>query len=124
MADHAQQGSRDRTGRGPNHQRQRLYPLRPQDQNGKADSSRIHRGLRLSQRRRVGAGQSNRLETDSSAAVRPIASPIRVAIDSTLMLRATRTASVGWIESVMTSSLSCDAVRRATAPPDSTPWLI
>src|SRR5262249_19750417 len=68
--------------------------------------------------------QSNRLETDSSAAVRPIASPIRVAMDSTRMLRATRTASVGWIESVMTSSLSREAVRRATAPPDNTPWLI
>ena len=33
-------------------------------------------------------------------------------------------ASVGWIESVITSSLSRDAVTRATAPPDSTPWLI
>ena len=101
-----------------------------QDQNGKADSSRIHRYLRLSLGDSRGArpdrftSQSNRLETDSSAAVRPIASPIRLAIDSTRMLRATRTASVGWIESVITSSLSYDAVRRATAPPDSTPWLI
>ena len=57
-------------------------------------------------------------------AVRPIASPIRVAIESTRMLRATRTASVGWIESVMTSSFSREAVMRATAPPDSTPWVM
>ena len=40
------------------------------------------------------------------------------------MLRAARTASVGWIESVITSSLSCEAVMRATAPPDSTPWVM
>ena len=40
------------------------------------------------------------------------------------MLRATLTASVGWIESVMTSSLSREAVMRATAPPDSTPWVM
>ena len=41
------------------------------------------------------ACQSNRLETDSSVAVRPIASPISVAIDMTLMLRAVFTAWVG-----------------------------
>src|SRR5690242_140246 len=68
--------------------------------------------------------QSNRLETDSSAAVRAIASPIRVAIESTRMLPATRTASVGWMESVITSSLRREAVTRATAPPDSTPWVM
>src|SRR5262249_11800063 len=71
---------------------------------------------------RRGKGQSNRLDTDSSAAVRPIASPISVAIESTRMLAATRTASEAWIESVITSSLRRDAVVRATAPPESTPW--
>jgi hypothetical protein len=50
--------------------------------------------------------QSNRLDTDSSDAVRPIASAISDAIDSVRMLSAFRTASVGWIESVMTSSFS------------------
>jgi hypothetical protein len=39
--------------------------------------------------------QSNRLDTDSSAAVRAMASPINVAIDNTRILAATRTASVG-----------------------------
>ena len=52
--------------------------------------------------------QSNRLETLSSLAVRAIASAISGAIEMTRMLLATRTASVGWIVSVMTSSLSCD----------------
>jgi hypothetical protein len=42
----------------------------------------------------------------------------------TRMLRETRTASVGWIESVMTSCLSFEAVMRATAPPDRTPWVM
>src|SRR6266487_4537701 len=68
--------------------------------------------------------QSNRLDTDSSAAVRPMASPIRLATESVRILRATLTAWVGWIESVMTSSLSREAVMRATAPPESTPWVI
>src|ERR1700722_1255365 len=68
--------------------------------------------------------QSNRLETDSSEAVRPIASPIRVATDKIRMLRAPLTALVGWIESVMTSSLSREPAMRATAPPDSTPWVM
>ena len=45
-----------------------------------------------------GVALGNKLETDSSAAVRPIASPIKVAIESTRIFRATRTASVGWIE--------------------------
>ena len=35
-----------------------------------------------------------------------------------------RTASVGWIVSVITSSLSLEAAMRATAPPESTPWVI
>ena len=48
--------------------------------------------------------QSNKLDTNSSAAVRLIASAISEAIDSVRMLVATRTASVGWIESVITSS--------------------
>src|SRR5712691_1148742 len=68
--------------------------------------------------------QSNRLETDSSVAVRPIASPISVAIDMTLMLEAVFTSSVGWIESVMTSSLSREPEMRAMAPPDSTPCVM
>src|SRR5439155_24556368 len=68
--------------------------------------------------------QSKRLDTDSSREVRPIASPIRGAMERTLILRATFTASVGWIESVITSDLSFDEVTRATAPPDSTPWVI
>src|SRR5258708_5368249 len=68
--------------------------------------------------------QSNRLETDSSAAVRAIASPMRAATDRVRMLRPCLTASVGWIESVMTSSLSREPVMRATAPPDSTPWVM
>src|SRR5882724_599684 len=66
--------------------------------------------------------QSNRLDTDSSDAVRPIASAISEAIDSVRMLGALRTASVGWIESVITSSFSLEPVMRAVAPPDSTPW--
>src|SRR5581483_10126036 len=68
--------------------------------------------------------QSNKLDTDSSAAVRLIASAIRPAIDSVRILLALRTASVGWIESVMTSSFSREEVIRVTAPPDSTPWVI
>ena len=56
--------------------------------------------------------------------MRAIASPIKVAIEMTRMLRATLTASVGWMESVITSSFSCEAVMRATAPPESTPWVM
>lgn len=40
-------------------------------------------------------GQSNRLDTDSSEAVRPMASAIREATESTRMLAALRTTSVG-----------------------------
>ena len=54
--------------------------------------------------------QSNRLETDSSPDVRPMASPISGAIEMTRMFWETRTASVAWMESVI----------RATAPPDNT----
>src|ERR1700738_3696320 len=68
--------------------------------------------------------QSNKLDTDSSAAVRAMASAISGAIGSVRMFLALRTASVGRIESVMTSSLSLEDVIRAAAPPDSTPWLI
>ena len=53
-----------------------------------------------------------------------MASPMRLATESVRILRATLTAWVGWIESVMTSSLSRDAVMRATAPPERTPWVI
>ena len=70
------------------------------------------------------ATQSNRLDTDSSLAVREIASPIRSAMVTTRMLWAASTLDVGWIESVMTSSRSLEPVMRATAPPDSTPWVM
>src|SRR5262249_36742340 len=65
--------------------------------------------------------QSNRIDTDSSAAVRAIASEIKPAIESVRMLGALRTASVGMIESVMTSSFSREEAMRVTAPPESTP---
>src|ERR1700722_16442035 len=68
--------------------------------------------------------QSNRLETDSSAAVRLMASPISVAIGSTRILLDSVTACVGWIESVITNSLRLDLPTRATAPPESTPWVM
>src|SRR5947199_5418247 len=68
--------------------------------------------------------QSNRLETLSSLAVRAIASPISGPIDSVRIFSATRTASVGWIVSVTTSSFRCEAEMRATAPPESTPCVI
>ena len=47
--------------------------------------------------------QLNSDETLSSLAIRAIASPIRGPIEITRMLRATLTASVGWIVSVSTS---------------------
>ena len=68
--------------------------------------------------------QSNRLDTDSSVAVRPIASPINDAIGRIRILPAASTSLVGWIESVITSSFSRDFAMRVTAPPDRTPWLI
>ena len=58
------------------------------------------------------------------AAVRPIASAIRPAIEMVRMFGALLTASVGRIESVMTSSLSRDEAMRAAAPPDNTPWVM
>ena len=57
-------------------------------------------------------------------AVRAMASPISGAMGIVRMLRATFTASVGWIESVITSSLSFELVMRETAPPESTPWVM
>src|SRR5260370_24802978 len=87
----------------------------------------------LSKRGKVGTAQarlcplrvqSNKLDTDSSEAVRPMASAISEAIDSVRILGALRTASVGWIEAVITSSFSLKPVMRAAAPPDSTPQLI
>ena len=42
----------------------------------------------------------------------------------TRMLRALRTAEVGWMESVITSSSSMEAAIRATAPPDRTPCVM
>src|SRR5262245_4461710 len=88
----------------------------PGGQNGKMgfieDSQVLETSSGAARAERKFLNQSNRLETDSSAAVRPIASPIRVAIDSTRMLRATRTASVGWIESVITSSLRREGIGR------------
>jgi hypothetical protein len=59
-----------------------------------------------------------------SAAVRPMASPIKVPISSTRILPAASTSLVGSIESVITSSFRLDLAMRATAPPDKTPWLI
>lgn len=58
---------------------------------------------------------SDRLDTGLPAAVRLIASAISGAIDSMRMLPALLTASVGRIESVMTSSfgLESDTSRRA-----------
>ncbi len=35
-----------------------------------------------------------------------------------------RRLDVGWMESVMTSSCSCEPAMRAMAPPDSTPWVM
>src|SRR5262245_24946451 len=116
---------------GPNHLQRHYSGFGPPDQNGQARFIKDSQMLEIAagnqsghREKREFLNQSNRLDTDSSAAVRPIASPIRVAIDRPRTLRATRTASVGWIESVMTSSLSWEAVTRATAPPDRTPWLI
>ena len=43
----------------------------------------------------LGGAQSNRLDTDSSVAVRPIASPIKVAIGSTRILPEVSTSLVG-----------------------------
>jgi hypothetical protein len=40
------------------------------------------------------------------------------------MLAAFFTASVGWIESVITSSFSFGARCARRAPPDSTPWVM
>ncbi len=68
--------------------------------------------------------QMKRLETDFSLAVRLIASPISGAIEGMRMLEAVFTASVGWIESVITSSFSIEPPMRATAPPESTPWVM
>jgi hypothetical protein len=52
-----------------------------------------------------------------------IASPSSGATVSARTLPLSLTASVGWIESVMTSSVSSLASTRATAPPDKTPWV-
>ncbi len=70
------------------------------------------------------SAQSNRLETDFSSAVRRIASPNRVAMETTRIFRALSIAAVDSIESVITSSFKREAVMRATAPPDKTPWVI
>ena len=48
--------------------------------------------------------QSKRLDTDSSVAVREIASPIRSAMETTRIFCASTTACVGWMESVITNS--------------------
>ena len=50
-----------------------------------------------------------------------MASPKRSAIEITRILLATRTASVGKIESVSTNSLSFEEAIRETAPPDQRP---
>ncbi len=74
--------------------------------------------------RRVRAFYWNRLETDFSSAMRRIASAISGAMVSWRTLWLCRTASVARMLSVVTISLSGEAPTRATAPPDSTPWLI
>ena len=81
----------------------------------------LRRMVPLPRFRGAGKYQSNRLDTDSSAAVRLMASPIRLAIESTRMFFDALMALVGWIESVITSSLSWDFSTRGMAPPDSTP---
>src|SRR3954453_2075446 len=87
--------------------------------------SAAHRCARATRCAASGAQvQSNKLDTDSSAAVRLIALAISEAIDSVRMLVATRTASVGWIESVITSSFRREPAMRAAAPPESTPWVM
>jgi glutathione S-transferase len=68
--------------------------------------------------------QSNRLETELSSAMRRTASPIRGAIVSVRMVFEATVASVARMVSEMTSSLSAEALTRATAPPDSTPWVM
>ena len=53
-----------------------------------------------------------------------MASAISEAMLSGRTLGEIRTASVGWIESVMTSFSIGEAATRATAPPDSTPCVM
>ena len=55
--------------------------------------------------------------------MRRIASAISGAMVIWRTLRDTRTASVAWMLSVVTSSSSGEAPTRATAPPDRTPWV-
>lgn len=68
--------------------------------------------------------QSNRLETDSSLAVREMASPIRSDMVIIRILGADATDEEGWMESVVTSSFKVELAIRAAAPPDKTPWVI
>ena len=56
--------------------------------------------------------------------MRRIASAISDAMLSGRMFGDTRTASVGMIESVITIFSIGEAATRATAPPDSTPWVM
>src|SRR3546814_8000140 len=63
-------------------------------------------------------GQSKSEETLVSSAMRLIASPSKGATVSARTLPLSLTASVGWIESVMTSSVSSLASTRANAPPE------
>ena len=72
----------------------------------------------------VSGAQWNKLETDFSLEVREMASPMSGAMERTRILCDTRTASVGMIESVITSVFRAEAEMRATAPPESTPWVI
>jgi hypothetical protein len=55
--------------------------------------------------------------------MRFIASAIKGATDKGRTLGEMRTASVGMIESVITIFSIGEAAMRATAPPDSTPWV-
>ena len=69
------------------------------------------------------AAQSNRLETDFSLAMRSIASPSRLAMEMRRIFGHFRMSSVAAIESVTTRDFSLESRMRATAPPDSTPWV-
>jgi hypothetical protein len=69
------------------------------------------------------SAQLKRLGTERSSLIRVIASAISGAMVNWRTLRDTRTASVAWMLSVVTSISSGEADTRATAPPDRTPWV-
>src|SRR5687768_14692200 len=67
--------------------------------------------------------QSNRLDTLVSSAMRLIASASRGAIGKARIRGLAVASSLNWIESVMTSSESCEFSTRVTAAPERTPWV-